>query len=748
MENYQNEYNAEIDYLSNCLLMIKEQLLKAEQSSQKGMEKLIESRKDMQDNTVFSNKDFDRIVDIIQYLQSLREETSAYDEVVKRVGKLRKMLYAPYFARVDFLYDGDDEPEKIYIGKAGFTDEKSYQYNIYDWRAPVSSLFYRFEAGKADFEAPSGTINGEITQKRQYEIANGKLEYFFDADVQIVDEFLRKLLSQNASIKMKTIVETIQRDQDMIIRDVTNELLMVQGAAGSGKTSVALHRAAYLMYQGLSSKLTSNNILVLSPNKIFEKYISDVLPELGEDNVCSVIFEDICKIVLKNDYADIQYRNRFFENMINCSNPDKKRFIKESLAFKSSENFAKIIDIFIKEYVYKNLDFTDIYYDDKCIVTKEEIIERIVKASDKLTLEQRLNQAEKYIFQIVRELRPARREKILQKVMADSSHMFDAREYARLISINESTELYERVQKFTSINYRHLYQRIFQNKDEFYRMAEGIDLPECIDEILDSTLLNLKSDMLQYEDSAAMTFMKIKLSGVSYYQDIHQVIIDEAQDYFPVHFEILRKMFPNARYTILGDFNQTIEKQETLAMYDMIQQIFQKKKSTLIKMYKSFRSTNEIIEFSRKFMDGDNSVENFSRFGETPVIYSAQNDEEYLSSIVSEIEKCVSDGYGSIGVICKSDRDSVKLFEKLSGKVNINRINHDSLAELKGNFIIPVYMAKGLEFDAVLLVDADDLHYNTEDDKKLLYVACTRALHRLNLFHTGKPSRFLEVKNV
>lgn len=224
------------------------------------------------------------------------------------------MIKSPYFARIDFKFDDEEESEKIYIGRSSLRKNSYQEMYVYDWRSPIASIFYRFMKGEAFYDAPCGRVTGELNLKRQYEIKNGTLKYFFDTDVQIVDEFLRQLLSQNTTAKMKAIVETIQQEQDAVIRDMENDLLMVQGVAGSGKTSIALHRAAYLMYQGLQTKLSANNIMIISPNTIFEQYISNVLPELGEDNVISVVFEDILKMLLKG--RKIQSKNDFLEKII------------------------------------------------------------------------------------------------------------------------------------------------------------------------------------------------------------------------------------------------------------------------------------------------------------------------------------------------------------------------------------------------------------------------------------------------
>lgn len=236
---------------------------------------------------------FEALAELSQYMNPVTDKIADYDEVENKIVLLENLIKSPDFARIDIRFDDEDTFANIYIGRTSLKEDKTHDIYVYDWRSPIASVFYRFVTGKVYYDAPGGRITGEVSLKRQYEINNGKMEYFFDADVQIVDEFLRKLLSQNPSLKMKTIVETIQREQDIVIRDMESDLMMVQGVAGSGKTSIALHRAAYRMYQGLQSGLSAHNIIIISQNTLFEQYISQVLPELGENNIDSVVFEEI-----------------------------------------------------------------------------------------------------------------------------------------------------------------------------------------------------------------------------------------------------------------------------------------------------------------------------------------------------------------------------------------------------------------------------------------------------------------------
>ena len=318
MGNNQTEKAFEEKRLAQTISLAEEQLKQAKEAADKKKSEIIEAKKDVRENTehgitsLYTSDGFEALVELSQYINPVTDKIIDYEEEEHKILLLEKMIKSPYFARIDFKFDDEDEFEKIYIGRSSLRKNSYQEMYVYDWRSPIASVFYRFMTGEAFYDAPCGRVTGELNLKRQYEIKNGILEYFFDSDVQIVDEFLRQLLSQNTTAKMKAIVETIQHEQDVVIRDMENDLLMVQGVAGSGKTSIALHRAAYLMYQGLQTKLSANNIMIISPNSIFEQYISNVLPELGEDNVISSVFEDILSeyiLAIKFDYGMSLYHN-------------------------------------------------------------------------------------------------------------------------------------------------------------------------------------------------------------------------------------------------------------------------------------------------------------------------------------------------------------------------------------------------------------------------------------------------------
>jgi len=717
MGNNQTEKAFEEKRLAQTISLAEEQLKQAKEAADKKKSEIIEAKKDVRENTehgitsLYTSDGFEALVELSQYINPVTDKIIDYEEEEHKILLLEKMIKSPYFARIDFKFDDEDEFEKIYIGRSSLRKNSYQEMYVYDWRSPIASVFYRFMTGEAFYDAPCGRVTGELNLKRQYEIKNGILEYFFDSDVQIVDEFLRQLLSQNTTAKMKAIVETIQHEQDVVIRDMENDLLMVQGVAGSGKTSIALHRAAYLMYQGLQTKLSANNIMIISPNSIFEQYISNVLPELGEDNVISSVFEDILSELLNG--RKIQSRNDFLENLI--VNSKYKEISRNSIEFKTSSFFREILDQFLIDIPRQWIEFEDVYYEGKCVVSGQILKDKILGRPE-TPLGIKLEQLEDYILEQIFGTGKGRGHK------------------------EEKNLIKQEIQKFIKIDIVELYKILFSNEAYFYSLLQNSNPSQNIKNIWKYTKENLEADSLYYDDAIAIAYLYLKIYGTNKYKNIKQVVIDEAQDYYPLQYEIFNLLFSNAKFTILGDMKQTLAKKEDISFYEQIQKILNKKKSSLIMLDKSFRCTNEILNFSLKFIEKSSQIKSFNRNGDSPKVYIADNSEIFIDEIVKEINLCQEKGFQSICLICKTEKNSTYLFNKIKHKLDIQLIKNGSASDLQGVFILPVYMSKGLEFDAVLICDADSQNYHDEDDKNLLYVACTRALHKLSLFCENEVS--------
>ena len=739
------KYSEEIKYLDEIINLLKNKLEYETNQLENQKSDLIESRREMWENTTHSSADFDKLTDFNQYLSALQAQTFTYTELAKRILRYEKMLESPYFARIDFTEEGYDDTEKIYIGLFNLMDDETHEIKVYDWRAPISGIYYRNEIGPVEYRAPAGLIKGFVSLKRQFKITKGKMEYFFDSNINILDEMLMVALSKNMTSKMKTIVETIQKQQDLIIRDLFNDLLLVQGVAGSGKSSVALHRIAYLMYQGLNLKLSANNVIVISPNPLFSKYISNVLPELGEENINEYTFENIFLKLFENKLS-MKTKSENFENIITAVSEEKRNFLRSYDEFKGSFVFLNIIDRFIKYYERKLVSFEDVYYNGK-IIEKRELAKAFL-LSGKLDMPtgKKLKIIENRILEKVRNNRIERRNKIEKIVNELNNHEFEIMSFTRLLSAKETQALTERLRKFTELESFELYKKLFSDINIFKKISKGLDLPENIDEIISCTNTALGDPFnIPYADGIALMYLKIKAEGCDLFSDIKQVVVDEAQDYYHMHYYILKDLYRYARFTIVGDKNQSIEKSSELPLHDDIISIFNFEKSSKVFLNKSYRSSYEIGKFSAKLLGGENSTEFFKRNEEEPAIIKSSSISNLQEEIVKTIEKYSSQGFSSIAVICKNRKEASNLYFNLSNKIKIKLVDYlDYDSVLEGILILPVYLAKGLEFDAVIVYEANNSNYNTEFDKKLLYIACTRALHRLSLFYTGELTKFLK----
>lgn len=742
MNNFiQNQQEEEV-HLDKTLAVIEKEIRKEKEALNRKSSNVIASRKEMWEESVHFSEDFDRIPEMNQYLSEVDRETRDYTSTHKRIQRYSKMLRSPYFGRFDFIEKGYDDLEKVYIGPYNLLDSKTDEILVYDWRAPISSIFYRCELGKGAYRSPIGMISGEILLKRQYKIQDSKLKYFFDSSIRINDEILQEVLSRNASSKMRSIVETIQKEQDIIIRDIENELFIVQGVAGSGKTSIALHRIAFLLYEGLNSKIGVNNIIIVSPNSIFSNYISDVLPELGEENVAQTTFDGIISKAFRERFS-VKSRHNQLENLIN-SQDDEKNYIKmQSIQFKGSNTFHQILDRLI-EYCERTLiDFKDVYYDGEIIETRQHLRNFFLTNKINMPMAKRLKRIENMILNKIHPLREKRLKKIEKIIEKRGNHLLEIRPFSRLLAIKEAKSFMEYLHNFTEIDYMYLYKLLFRKNELFLRLSQGLELPKDIDKIIQETNKQLKDGDISYEDCTALLYIKLKLEGNEDFSEIKQVVIDEAQDYYPLQYQVFKLLFKGARYTVLGDFNQTIEKHGDKVLYDEIEEILDKRKSVKIFMKKSYRSSFEISSFTQKLLSGKNDLISFERHEVEPSVIYAENQMSMDKEIAKDINNYFEQGYESVVIICKTMKESKDIKERLKTLINVKLLDDIYNERKKCALVMPSFLAKGLEFDAVLIYDVSAENYKNEFDKRLLYVACTRAMHRLNIYYTGDRSTFI-----
>ena len=587
--------------------------------------------------------------------------------------KLYKIQNNPYFGRIVFS-DGINK-DNVYIGITHVTDDNN-NYYVHDWRSPICNLFYDYEVGKASYMAPMGKIEGEITLKRQYTIKDGKLLHIFDNNTNIDDELLQEVLASADNDKMKNIVNTIQAEQNTVIRNTDDKNLIVQGIAGSGKTSVALHRIAFLLYK--IENLNSNNVLIFSPNKIFSEYISNVLPELGESNTMQTTINDFLDMEIK-EFRHVETFTAFIER----SYQDREDY--EFIKYKQSDRVYDDIDKYINSMCEKARFLDDLFMRDYSY-TKSELDYMLNVRYEKFPLGERI------------------------KFMAEK------------ISENNFNGSISRSKKIM----RELYDRINIERD---LVKIYIDFFNSRYSKIKKDISYIKNDkdMLHYDDACLYVYMKCKLYGYNYNTYIKEIVIDEAQDYSLGQLKLISKIFRNASYTILGDINQTINPYYRYESLEDIKKILPDSK--YIELTKTYRSSEEIVEYSNRVL-GLNHVTAIRRNKPVPVDEVVEG--ELNSQLRHDIDKCKLHGK-SIAIITKNQDECDKIYKMLSD-TGISKIDNSSKKFNRKFIVVPVYMAKGLEFDSVIIYTDKNNKY-TKDEKYLYYVAITRAQHKLIVYN-------------
>ena len=639
--------------------------------------------------------------------QALLHEINASNEKIELRRRFRKMMDSPFFGRVDFCYEGEDEPEIFYIGIANLAEENGGLPLIYDWRAPVSGLFYDFDKGPASYQAPLGEIHGDIAAKWQYKIRGGKMIYEFESDVKIDDEILKAELGSNGDVQLKNIIRTIQKEQNAIIRNTSDRIMVIQGAAGSGKTSIALHRIAYLLYHDRKN-LKSSSVLVLSPNGVFSDYISHILPELGEENIREMSFDLFAYKRLKNVVSDCEDRYDLIERQIAglCA----EKLLKEKL----SRDFLDRMEGYLVELEDSLMNFRDVEH--RGVVKKEqEIIELFYFKFMDIPLLSRMDAVAEYFIDEVETLKG-----------------FDLPDEEREAVKNRFYRMYET---------RDLY--VLYNR--FLRQEGFPSLPQ----------VQYEKRKLRYEDVYPVLYLKYRLETQQEDSGVRHLIVDEMQDYSMIQYLIIQRLF-KCRMTILGDREQTMdgEQQDVLTF---LPKIFGKDIRRIV-MNKSYRNTVEIASYANK-LAGITEVELFERHGKPVVEKEFPGLEEALESVVRELrlekqaviaenaDEGVEDiiSYETAAVIARTADEARETYyilkEKLEAegfdtKERLSLLHRDSTNFQKGLTVTTFYMAKGLEFDQVFSV------FPGQDRSQIVerarYIAATRALHELYMYEVVK----------
>lgn len=721
----------EEQWLEMVLREIDKQLIRAGGSVAESIKETIETRKLMWEDYARHIYTLDDAIEIKPHLDEMRRQESRQFFYQKIHRKLEKMALSPYFGRIDFQENDRKGIDNIYIGVASLVDESGGNM-VYDWRAPVSGMFYDYELGPAGYDCGVGRIEGRIMMKRQYKIKNGRIELMFDTDLRIEDEMLQEILGRSsADERMKTIVTSIQREQNRVIRDEKHQLMIVVGPAGSGKTSIALHRAAYLLYRERES-LKAENILVFSPNWIFSEYISNVLPELGEENILQTTFQDYARNILK---LNCEARNQQLEYLLSTNQGIEYLTRAESIRYKSSPEYIKVLDEYLKLLEERN--FESLYFNGELVISKEECDAIYKERYLFFPVTKRLSMVRERFFYLLEPLR-RKRVKEMEAILANGDEHLEEKELkalARMKVREEAEGVVAKINKMTYLNYFEAYIQLFRNDTLFQKAAFSTIIPERIKEIRAQTLKSLTDNRILYEDLAPILYLKGILEGFPRMNQIKYLFIDEAQDYTPLQYRLFKHIFPKSILTILGDLNQLVNPYASADSIETIANSLDFSSSVAIQLEKSYRSTREINRFAEALLPKEfrPEVDSSIRPGRKPeLIRQTAGLDEAITRCINELK---NDGMSSIAVVCKTARTAKKFYDKLKTIINLNLIIDDEGTLGGVPVILPVYLAKGLEFDAVIIPDFDAETYDGESDRKILYTACTRALHRLVLFY-------------
>ena len=672
-------------YLQNTLKVINKKIEKTHiEISQ--LKTLFEEKRAELGNNFYEYKQGQDLASTFTNLSQIEEQQLNSEKQLK---KLKFQNNSPYFARIDFQ-TSNSNAQKIYIGLGSIIYNKKVY--VVDWRTPIASMYYEYELGKASYEANNKTVDGEILLKRQYKIENQQLLSYFDTNLTINDEILQEILSKNASDKMRQIVSTIQKEQNTIIRTEKNDNILVQGVAGSGKTSIALHKAAYLLYKHRHS-LKSNDILVLSPNNIFSSYISEVLPQLGEDNLVETTFAQIVKTELKRP---LQPREDMLDDLATKATQEQLN----EISYKSSYEFLDSLLRFLKG------PLTDIF--------TPKTLKYVIKETED-------GEKEEIIFT----------EEETRNLFFKTFKGYDFYERINKIAWQYAMVFTEK-RHYNKSQHRGLKERF---KQILYKFMPIRDVEQVFQIFMAREKLSArKTTTINYMDKGTYLAIKHYLYGIDHDFSAKYLIIDEMQDFTPVDIYMFKKLW-TCPCIIVGDVNQCIEKNLTDEYLQLTADFLGCK---IYNLNKTYRSTQEIATFANQMMSIKN-VDYVNRRGSSPIVYQTLNQGEIISKIIKE--ECAE--FAHVAIICKCNKEAKEVCKLLNGYVDYVFMKEPD--DYKNKVLVTTCAtAKGIEFDAVIVPFADEENYKNNLEKNILYISSTRALHKLFFTTDKNPTKFVK----
>ncbi|MGU8238210.1 HelD family protein [Clostridium perfringens] len=658
---------------------------------------------DYRKNAVEEYKDDeDKLIEYFDHERYVKEQ--AFTTIDKKLKELTILKESPYFGRVTFNDLEFDQKDTLYVGRFGVTPEGSYEPVIVDWRAPVASLFYHGSLGEASYTSPDGPIKCDIEGRRQIIVKKGELKGVFDSAIDVKDDILQMVLSNNSSDKLKDVIMTIQQEQDEIIRKERTSNIVVNGVAGSGKTTIALHRVAYLLYN--YRKELEDKVLILGPNGIFMEYISQVLPSLGEVGVKQETFASFALKEMDSELYIMSF-DKYLEKILSKD----KEFIEDA-KYKNSYEIIEDLDNLVKEMDKDYFNVEDVKYFGDLVISKEEIEEMFNKHYEYMPLFRRSEKIKRIILSKIKDKRDEKVWELNEEIRKEKEKLTPEE-----LLIEENNLEFRR-----KLRIREIVKEVMDSRAKL----DSWILREDVLDIYDRFNGNKKEYTIN--DLAPILYLAIKLEGKKATKDYRHVVIDEAQDYSPLQFKVVRELTGTKYFTVVGDVNQRLIKYSDLAPMMELEKIFDDVNPEIYNLNKSYRSTYEIMEYANKYLDEDRIIP-IVRHGKPVEEIEFHNNEELSESIIESLKEFSNEGLESIAIITRDKEELEKVYNLISNKVHLVKFDNEDVLYKGGNVIIPSYFAKGLEFDGVIIVDNGSSKDENEDLIK--YIMSTRALHRL-----------------
>ena len=690
---------------------------------------------------------------IHQQQQLLSEREHAWQHSAKQLDTIERLKKKPYFARVDFKESNEKKPETIYIGLGSFADRDDH-FLIYDWRAPISSIYYDGKLGEVSYNSPEGEITVDMTKKRQFMIKDGKIESMFDTNESIGDQMLLEVLSEKSSTQMKSIVTTIQQEQNKIIRNTSADLLFVQGAAGSGKTSAILQRIAYLLYR-YRGNLTSSDVIMFSPNQLFNDYIKNVLPEMGEQNMVQMTYWQFVSRRLPGMEVESLFKQ--FEDQNSDTNIS---------AFKDSVNFFNLVTRYAKHLNKRGMIFKNVYFRDKKkpYFIKEKIKDIYYSFNENYKLANRIDATrEELIKMLNRKIAPeVKKNWVMQAIeglsrdelnelydrpdQEFSSEKEEEKFLGRKIVVKALKPVSNKINHNQFINMRAQYLSFLRAVPKMTDLSKWNISEEDWQKHIEEVKENFKKHHIYMNDVSAYLYLYDLITGRRTDYEMRYAFIDEIQDYTPFQLAYLKYNFPRAKFTMLGDLNQAIfTKDESRSLLKQISGLFDPKKTDVVQLTKSYRSTKEITDFTKQILRQGEKIEAFNRRGPKPALWGRSTEQEAIEALVKILDKN-NENQRTTAVITKDLASAKQVAEQLKQKgEKATLIATANQRLVPGTLVVPSYLAKGLEFDAVVMWDASKENYHKVDETQLVYTITSRAMYELDIIYIGEKSPLLDV---